>query len=272
MTSPSGAQESDHPAPLRPAERRLLRSARRRRDRSATGRILVEGVRAVEELLAVGLPLEIVLVASSLEDTSRGRALLAALQRAEAPLRWVVESELRRWADTDTPQGVLVVAQRPRWSWEDLLGDDGVVLVLDAVQDPGNVGTLVRSAEALGARGVLALRGTADPWGPKAVRAAAGAAFRLPLVEAEAAEAVAQLRAAGYELWAAAVGAPPPPPRRPPRIALAIGNEGAGLSAVVEEAAARRVGIPLRGPTESLNAAVAGSILLYAMLGTGGSA
>ena len=143
------------------------------------------------------------------------------------------------------------------------------MLVLDALQDPGNVGTLVRSAEALGARGVVALRGTADPWGPKAVRAAAGAAFRLPIVEADAAEALARLQAAGYALWAAEAGAPPPPPARPARIALAVGNEGAGLSAPVREAAAARVGVPLRGPTESLNAAVAGSILLYALLGSG---
>src|SRR5690606_9547146 len=149
-----------------------------------------------------------VLSASSLEDGERGRALTREIERRGIPRRVVDEREFAERAGTESPQGVLAVADIPERTLEELRppGRPGVVLVLDAVQDPGSFGTLVRSAEALGVVGVLARPGTVDPWNPKSIRAAAGSSFRLPVVAASWESASRWLRGEGYEILAGAVG------------------------------------------------------------------
>ena len=215
--------------------------------------------------MASPLAIEWAAVASSLEDSERGRALLAALEARAPRVRRLTDTEFSAHAATDTPQGVLAVAAVPRWGLDDLgraPHEPAVVLVLDAVQDPGNFGTLVRSAEALGAAGVVVLPGTVDPWNPKSIRAAVGSSFRLPLVAAEWEEAAAWLRGAGFRLLAGAMGGDPPR-GSVGRAALVVGNEGAGVSERVLAAVDEVVGIPLRGRAESLNVAAAAAILLY---------
>lgn len=245
-------------------EEKELRSLQRRRMREREGRFLAEGVRVVEDLLASPLAVRWALASSSLEDTERGRALTREMERREIPVREVEEGEFATHAGTDTPQGVLAVADVPTWRLDDLLRGPPprVVLVLDAVQDPGNFGTLARSAEALGAAGIVALPGTVDPWNPKAIRAAMGSSFRLPIVASDWPGAAAWLREEGFEIFAAAAGGEPVSPASE-RVALVVGNEGAGVSPEVAGEADRVVGIPLRGRAESLNVAAAAAILLY---------
>lgn len=248
-------------------EERLLRSLHQRKHREAERAFLVEGVRAVEDLLASPLPVRLCVCASSLEDTPRGAALREEAARRGVPVRQVPDAALRELAATETPQGVLAVAALPEGKMDDLRpsGSHAVLLVLDAVQDPGNFGTLVRTAEALGAGGVLALPGTVDPWNPKAVRAAMGSSFRLPVVSAGWEEAAPWLEREGFRVVASVVGAEPL--REPPeRAALVVGNEGAGVSSDTLSRAHLRVGIPLRGRAESLNVASAAAILLHELL------
>jgi RNA methyltransferase, TrmH family len=244
---------------------RSLADRRRREDR---GEFLAEGVRVVEELLASPLDLRILVTSSSLGDTPRGRSLLDLAHARGADVREVDERELHSLSDTEQPQGVLAVAGIPeaRPAAISLQGGPVVILVLDAVQDPGNVGTLVRAAEALGARAVVALPGTADVWNPKVVRAAAGSLFRLPVLRLRVDEAVTWFREQELELLAAASEGEPLAPPLPRRAALAVGNEGAGVSADLRAAADRLVGIPLRGRAESLNVAGAAAILLHELL------
>jgi TrmH family RNA methyltransferase len=246
----------------------LLRALHQRKHREQEGAFLVEGVRAVEDLLASPLPVRLVVCTSSLEDTPRGAALRREAERRGLPVREVSPAELGEHAATETPQGVLAVASIPRRGLDDLRpgGQRGVVLVLDAVQDPGNFGTLVRTAEALGAVGVLSLPGTVDPWNPKAVRAAAGSSFRLPVVAAGWEEAAPWLRGEGFRVVASVVGGAPLGAEIPPRAALVVGNEGAGVSVATLAHAGLRVGIPLRGRAESLNVTSAAAILLYELL------
>jgi TrmH family RNA methyltransferase len=144
-----------------------------------------------------------------------------------------------------------------------------VLLVIDGVQDPGNVGTLLRTAHALGARGSIALRGTADVWGPKTLRAAMGATFRHPVLTFDDAGFIAWARRHDVTLWASAadgerleraIGADG---RGKGVIAVIVGNEGAGIRPHLNAIAARRVAIPLAQGAESLNVAVAAGILLY---------
>lgn len=218
----------------------------------------------VEDLLASGCETEWVLTASSLEDTDRGARLLGEVESRNLPLRTVPDDAFRRFAATEHPQGVLAVARIPSWRFEAVVDvpGDAVILLLDAVQDPGNLGTLTRTAEALGAAAVVALPGTVDPWNPKSVRAAAGSLFRVPILTSGWDEAERQLRRAGYRLLAAEAGGEPPR-AADRRVALVMGNEGVGISPEIRTAVDGMIGIPLRGRAESLNVAAAAAILLY---------
>lgn len=245
-------------------ETKELRALQTRRSRDRTGRFVAEGLRLVEDLLASPIRPVWAAVASSLGDSERGARLIESLATRRVPTRTLPDPEFALVAGTDAPQGVLAVAEAPQPSLEAALRapDPAVVLVLDAVQDPGNFGTLIRSAEALGAVAALALPGTVDPWNPKAVRAAMGSSFRLPIVVAPWSEAGPRLRQAGFRLLVAAGGGDPLR-AAPPRAALVVGNEGAGVSPELLHDADQVVGIPLRGRAESLNVAAAAAILLY---------
>lgn len=244
--------------------KKLIRSLHRRKGREAHGLFLVEGVRGVAACLDARRPWHLAVVSPSLGRTPAGSALAARLRAAGRVLE-ADDRELARLADTETPQGVLLAA---RWEPTRLEAcsppEDAVVVVLDGVQDPGNVGTLVRTAYALGAFAAVALPGTADPWSPKATRAAAGAILHLPVAAAGWEETREWLRRHRFEVWGADAEGEPLPrgAPRPPRAALVLGNEGAGLSDAVRSACDRIVSIPIAGEAESLNAAAAGAILL----------
>lgn len=246
------------------AELKRLRALGRPRGRAESGLFLAEGVRVAEDLLASGAVPRVALVAPSLEDNERGRALAHRLRSRVRTLE-VSEEELKAVATTDTPQGVVIAAETPRPSLTEITLQERVfAVVLDGVQDPGNLGTIVRSAEAFGATFVATLPGTVDPWNPKAVRSAAGSSLRLPIVEMGVESLLAFLHDAGFVIMGADLagediaGVPVPA-----RTALVLGNEGAGLSAAVRSACDRLVSVPIHGETESLNVGVAAGILLY---------
>jgi TrmH family RNA methyltransferase len=249
------------------SQSKQVRALHRRKERRARGEFLVEGPRVLEELLRAGRPVTLVLYTEAAVAGPDGRRLLAEAVAAEIPTELVSEPELRRHADTVTPQGWIATAPVPAWSWSGL--DGTRLLVLDAVRDPGNVGTLLRAAEAMGATGVVTLAGTADPWSPKVVRAAAGSSIRLPVLEAEWDDALAWLRQSRTPVWVAASDGVPldRTESRPGRLALVLGNEGAGVSTPILEAADRVVAIPMRREVESLNAAIAGAILMDRLFG-----
>ena len=160
-----------------------------------------------------------------------------------------------------------LVIEPKRWRVEDIPVDHrSVVVVLDGLQDPGNVGTLARTAWGLGAAGLLALPGTAELANPKTLRAAMGALFRFPAVALDQPAALAWLRGRQFRLLLAEAGAPSLGTPEPGPLALALGNEGSGVGPTLTRAASRRVGIPLAPGAESLNVAVAAGILLYEVL------
>jgi RNA methyltransferase, TrmH family len=232
----------------------------------------------VEEALAAGLAFRGAVVTPDLARTARGTALVAELERHAVPVEEVTARTFLELADTDTPQGILGVIEPRRWREDDLGGGaggaggaGGVVLVIDGVQDPGNVGTLIRTAHALGAAGTVVLRGTADPTSPKALRAAMGATFRHPVVAFDDPGFIAWARKHDVTLWAAAADGVPLPRalgeerggKREGPIAVIVGNEGAGIRPQLNAVSAQRVAIPLAQGAESLNVAVAAGILLY---------
>jgi RNA methyltransferase, TrmH family len=250
---------------LRSREVKELRGLRQRRYREETGRFLAEGLRVVEDLLASGLRLRWIVTASSIEDTERGRDIVARIDREGIVRRTVPDRDFAQFSATEAPQGVLAVADIPAAQIDELsfVRDLSVVLILDAVQDPGNLGTLIRSAEAFAASAVVVMPGSVDPWNPKVVRASAGSSFRVPIVRTSWGEARAALHLSGFEIMGAAPRGSAIGAHRPARAALVVGNEGAGLSAEVLADVDRLIGIPTPGRAESLNVTAAAAILLY---------
>jgi TrmH family RNA methyltransferase len=276
-----GAVRSSASRRLPPAEKitsaenrwlKRFRAALRSSGPTEDGWVSVEGLHLVKEGLEAGVEVAAVLVSAS------GERYLAGL---DSSLKRVTSSAVRflRTSDrlfsgisgTETPQGIAALICPRASSFDDILRGMPLVVVLVAVQDPGNVGTALRSAEAFGASGAITTRGTAYPWSPKALRSSAASALRLPILAGMApAVVLAQLRVSGVKLIAAsaetsagsAIISPAEADFRSP-CAILIGNEGAGLPPEVERAADARVRIPIASPVDSLNAAVAASVLLY---------
>lgn len=244
------------------------RDLRRRRAREEQGVFVTEGVRAVEELIASTLVVRGVLVSPKLGTTPRGEALRVAVEARGIVVTEVTDRDFSSAADTDAPQGVLAVAEIPaRTLPTPAMGLVFRAVVLDGVQDPGNVGTIVRTAAALGADATIALPGTVDLWNVKVVRSAMGALFRHQALHASTSDLVQWARTHDVQLWGAdgSASALAAAERAPERVALVMGNEGAGLSDAVSAACARMVAVPIGGGVESLNVAVATGILLHAL-------
>jgi TrmH family RNA methyltransferase len=225
--------------------------------------VLAEGIRVVREALDAGADFRFA-VSSPRAEALGAAPVLARLEDSGVEIVRVDDGELAVLGETETPQGLLAVVREPRPSLAGLLAEARSLLVLDGVQDPGNAGTLVRSAAAFGLDGVLALDGTVDPWSPKAVRASAGCGFRLPVITSPWSDAVGALEASGVAVLVAdAGGRPVGEGPAPARWALVVGSEARGARAEVKRAAAALVAVPMPGGTESLNAGVAGAILMF---------
>jgi RNA methyltransferase, TrmH family len=231
----------------------------------------IEGPNLLEEALRAGLRVSCVFVAQGAEHLLEGLALPAETEVLLLP-RELLDSALT----TETPQPVAALVEPPTWNWANVLGDrekaaplpayaKPLIVVLAGLQDPGNLGTILRSAEAFGATGVLSLPGTVSEWNPKAVRASAGSVFRLPLLAVSTNECFARLRQAGVKIWTTAVDGAEAADRidLAGPVALVIGNEGNGVPQALAAQADGAVTIPCPGPVESLNAAAAASVLLY---------
>ena len=239
-----------------------LRAALARTGRTPSGLIAIEGEHLVAEAMRSHLRFASVFLREGYEPAF---AIPEDAEHLQLPADVFASA-----VSTEQPQGIAALVHPPAFSSATLFsGPAPLILVLEALQDPGNVGTLIRSAEAFAASGVLLLPGTASPWNPKALRASAGSAFRIPTINATESEALELL--AQHDVPAIAAVARTGTPVSTPigdaplagRCALLIGNEGAGLSETLLAAAAHRITIPMPGKVESLNAAIAGSLLLY---------
>lgn len=223
----------------------------------------------MEELVRSSLPVRGVLITPEFLESARGAALQALVADRRITLEQVGERDLATAADTDTPQGVVAIAETPEHQLSSIpLAGVARIVVLDGIQDPGNAGTIVRTAAALGAVGVVALPGTVDMWNPKVVRGSMGAHFHYPVLHATQLELFDFLAAGSVALWgAAAEGEVIGRSEAPERLAIVLGNEGAGLTAGVRERCDALISIPIDPPVESLNVAVAAGIILHEFRG-----
>lgn len=247
----------------------LLRLARAVRDGKETEYIFVEGLRLCEEALRSSLDIEALIVSEELMRKERVAGAIEELSRASRRSASVSEKLLESISYTKTPQGIVVLARRPASSQERLsasIDNNALLVVLHQINNPVNVGAILRTAEAAGAAGVITTRNTSDPFSPKSLRGAMGSAFRLPIwtgpgyeemidwcrkrnVETVCADAEASLAHTDFD-WTRAT-------------ALLLGPESTGFTAGEMESATQVVRIPMRGAVESLNVSVAAGILLF---------
>jgi TrmH family RNA methyltransferase len=243
--------------------RRALAHPRSELSKNALPLAGIEGPNLLEEAVRTGLRIECVFVAPSSER------LVERLKLAPETEVLLVPDELLTSAlATETPQAIAALVETPDWTWERVGGGDlgaSLIVVLAGLQDPGNMGTILRSAEAFGATGVVCLPGTVNAWNPKAVRASAGSVFRIPLLSVSVEECFERLQNAGVKILTTAIHGAKEAAHveLAGAVAIVIGNEGNGVPEEIAELADGAITIPCPGPVESLNAAVAASVLLY---------
>jgi TrmH family RNA methyltransferase len=243
-----------------------IKHARRVRDGRELGLIFVDGLRLAEEAVRSGVIVEAAFVASGSDD-ARLLALVQQLSAEKAPILWTQREVLDGMSDTVQSQGIVIIAQRPVLDPSRLFqGKGSLFLGLDRVQDPGNMGTLLRTAEAAGAAGVIVLGGSVDVFSPKVLRSSMGSAFRLPVMTEVTAETLLNLRAEhGLHLVAAAGEGEldyTDYDWQQPTL-LMLGNEGRGVSPGLMTACDTRLRIPMANGVESLNVAAAGAVMLF---------
>jgi TrmH family RNA methyltransferase len=254
----------------------LVKRFRRVRNGGEYHLVMVEGVRLLEEALSAGRHFESVAFTSDLDSTDRGLALKNDLRNVACRGAYVSQHVMEAIADTEHPQGIAALISRPYLELAALFTPSPRMLVVaDGLQDPGNLGTIIRTAEAAGANGLITTRGTVDPFNSKALRASMGSAFRLPIAtDARRPEVWAQCHDHGMKIVVAHT-----PSRRIDKktvesrpyssvdwtvpMAIVVGSEAHGIASDALAEADLLVHIPMSEAVESLNVSAAASILLY---------
>lgn len=259
----------------------LVKRFRRVRAGGERPHVFLEGVRLIEDALNSRAHFESVAFTPALQSSERGAALLEALQAVQCRGAFVSEQVMEAIAGTETPQGVAAIVSRPYLDLDDLFASGPDLLVIaDELQDPGNIGAIIRTAEAAGASGLITTRYTVDPFSDKSIRASMGSALRLPIVtDANREDIAARCREHNIKIIASS-----PAPARSPvledaakalivrvcsdvdmtvPLALIVGREATGVSARTAEHADEIVHIPMAEGVESLNVAAAAAMLLY---------
>ncbi len=252
---------------LRSRANPLYKRLRALKERAADRELcLLEGPRLVVEALEAGLALVEAAASERAETSPAGRAALAAMRQGGVPVRAMSAELVSSLSETETSQGLLALARRPSFPEEGIFRGTPLVLVADGVQNPGNLGGLLRTAEAAGVSGAILAGACADPFSWKALRGSMGSAFRVPHFRGVSIEAALD----ALDARAVTVLATSPDGERRydeadlrGPVALVVGSEGAGLPALVLERAAARLRVPLAGHVESLNVGVAAALVLF---------
>jgi TrmH family RNA methyltransferase len=242
---------------------------RDRRHRADQGRILIDGARELRRAIGAGVTLVETFICESLCQTDDSQQVLAELPNRDGELLHVSESVFQKLAFGERAEGVLSVAETPRPTLGALqLPDDAMVAVLEGVEKPGNVGAVLRSADAAGVSAVIIADGRTDLYNPNAIRASLGTIFTLPVCEAASREVLDWLREHKFSIVAARVDGSVPYTevdyRR--RTAIVLGSEATGLSSVWSGPGVQAIRLPMLGVADSLNVSVTGAVVFYEAL------
>lgn len=241
---------------------RLL-SEKRGRDKKAL--FFIEGCKFIIEGLTSKWDVELIIVSESFmlsADFNR----ITELCIGDIPIYSVPDKLFSSISDTSTPQGVLAVFKQKCYGKDDILKGDRLIVILDSIQDPGNMGTIIRTADAASFTGVICLKGCVDVYNPKVIRSTAGSIFHIPVVRnAEAEEVLTYLKDCGIRIYATGTDYPLSPYDIDLRhdVAFIIGNEASGVTGKVRSLSEGGLSLPISGKAESLNASIAAGIIMY---------
>lgn len=239
-----------------------------KKHRDAFSEYIIEGTNVIKEAIAYKANISFIIVNKNILDNNANqevKELLKSLKAFNFDIYTLDEKLFIKLADTETPQGLLAVVKKENWI-KKIVINNGNIIVLDRLQDPGNIGTILRTADSAGFEGAIVLKGTADIYSPKVVRSATGSLFRLPILFGENPEEILELLNRykktiicadlnGKEYYFNV------PMKN--QVAIIVGNEGNGICEEFLHNCHKKVKIPMKGSTESLNAAVAAAILIY---------
>lgn len=244
---------------------KLARQLHRRKGRQRERRWLVEGVRPLEEALRHGVVPDTLFVTSEVLQVERIERLLAACRAGGTEVFEVTQELMQEVSDALTPQGVVGIVPAPDLHADVFSHAEPWLLIVDRIQDPGNLGTICRTALAANVTGVVLMHGTVDPGNPKVVRSSAGALFGLTFATCEPVECIRSLRQRGISLHTADLRGSESiySVDWTGKVALLVGNEASGPDSRLIEASDRLVHIPMPGPVESLNVSVATALCLF---------
>lgn len=238
-----------------------IKKLKERKYRDAHHKFFIEGFRFVEEAFKAKAKVECLLVSQT-----QAEKYMSFLESVSLREKYIVKDNLfRDICNTENPQGMAAVISKPQHHWN---SSEGLFVLTDKVQDPGNMGTIIRTAHAVGAKAVIYSSGTVDPYNEKTLRSTMGSIFYIPVIEDKNLELTSQMLSQGYKLVASSLEAEENfyDVKYSNKIIISVGNEGNGISDEVEAMADIKVKIPMPGGAESLNVSVAASIMLYEVL------
>lgn len=263
---------------------KAIKKLEQKRQRDREGLFVIEGFHLVEEAIQHHAEIEMILHTDTADQTQLA-GITAMLQQNAAKMPSAIEiititdSILTTLSQTPAPQGILAILKQPMQMLEEILEAEvegkaatnrplSHLLLLDNVQDPGNVGTMIRTAEAAGFRAIILGEGSADLYNDKTIRATQGALFQLPIIRGNLEELLPKIHNAGYESWVTTLEEATfyHKLEKPTKCALIMGNEGQGVDPKIQKLATTKVKIPMLGQSESLNVGIAAGILIYDLM------
>jgi len=233
-------------------------------------KFLIEGLRLCQEAFSSGWDVQLVFFSSEFGGSAAGEKLIQQFSKKGTEIFRLKKKEIEKLTDTETPQGIMAVVKKKKFTLSrDFLKESSLLLGLDSIRDPGNLGTMIRTADAAGADGVLLSKGCVELYNPKVVRSTMGSLFHLPVIESlDLPEVIPDLKKDGFRITVSEVheGKDYTAVDYPEKTCLVIGSEASGISQQILNLADERVRIPIFGKAESLNASVAAGVFLYEMV------
>lgn len=247
-----------------------LKSLSKKKNRWTEKLFIIEGVRSVEQSLESGCDIEYVVYSDAVKKTGRGVALLESVLSKGYKTLYIDDKLFKEISDTEEPQWIMAVVKFGFKTIEESIKKDGnFFILLDRVQDPGNMGTIIRTGEAFGANGIILTDGCVDIYNPKTVRSTMGAILDIPIIYyADISEAIGNLKSHGIKVVSSSLHTDNMLYSLDLKadMALVVGNEGAGISQTVISLSDELAKIPMIGKAESLNAGVASGVFMYEVL------
>lgn len=242
-----------------------IKSLYRKKGRQKHKLFVIEGIKIIEEVIENNYPIENIIYTDYLFENEEGKVLFSTLESFNN-LIYVPTNVFKEISDTESPQGIIGISKIVSRNIEEIYDlQNKSILFLDEIQDPGNMGTIIRTADAFSIGGIIVKHGSVDVYNPKVIRATMGSIFRVPLYFTEGIEELKNLKSKGYKIYSTSLSASMPiyDVNFNNKSVLSIGNESKGVSEEVLSLSDTFIKIPMTGKTESLNAAVAASIIMY---------